>query len=185
MSEPTKTSIGIDVSKAKLDMALSSGTALWTVSNDAPGLDLLLERLATLTPERIVVEATGGWEREVVSALAQRGYPVVVINPRQARDFAKATGRLAKTDAIDATVLAQFAEVIQPPLRPLKAAQGQALEALLTRRRQLQEMLQAEQNRLRTAPNGVKHDIQAHVQWLQNRLEGIETELDEFLCRCP
>lgn len=185
MSELTKTSMGIDVSKAKLDIALSSGTDLWTVSNDAPGLERLLEQLAEFTPERIVIEATGGWEREVVSTLAQAGYPVVVINPRQVRDFAKATGRLAKTDTIDAQVLAQFAAVIQPPLRPLKDAQSQELEALLTRRRQLQEMLQAEQNRLRTAPQRVKKDIQAHVQWLQKRLKATDTDLDNFLRSCP
>ncbi len=185
MTESTKTYIGIDVSKAKLDIALNPGVEVWTVSNDAQGLDALLKRLAGLNPERIVVEATGGWEREVVTVLAREGYPVVVINPRQARDFAKATGRLAKTDTIDATILAQFAAVIQPPLRPLKDDQTQELEALLTRRRQLQEMLQAEQNRLRTAPERVKKNSQAHVEWLKTWLKATDNDLDKFLRTCP
>ena len=184
MNEPTKSYLGIDVSKAKLDIALSGGSE-WTVSNDAQGRKELLERLTELNLERIVVEATGGWEREVVSVLAQQGYPVVVINPRQVRDFAKATGQLAKTDTLDARVLAHFAEVIQPPVRPLKDEQTQELEALLTRRRQIQEMLQAEKNRLRTAPKRVRKDLKTHIQWLQRRMKATDKDLDDFLRSCP
>ncbi len=149
MTESTKTSIEIDVSKAKLDIAPNTGVEGWTASNDVQGLDVLLK---------------------MVTMLAQGGYPVVVINPRQARDLAKATGRLAKTDTIDAII---------------KDELTQDLEALLTRRRQLQKMLQAEQNRLCTAPKLIQKDIREHMEWLKTRLKTTDNDLDNFLRTRP
>src|SRR6058998_891509 len=135
--------VGIDVAKAQLDIALRPSGERWTVPNDTNGVTTLVERMQTLQPTLIVLEATGGLERLVTSALATAGLPVVVVNPRQARDFARATGQLAKTDALDARALAHFADVIRPTPRPLPDAQTHALAALATRRRQLVDMLTA------------------------------------------
>src|SRR5205823_9609994 len=143
--------VGIDVSKATLDVAVQPSSAQWQVANRDAALDALVEQLAALEPERIVLEASGGYELLVVAALANRQLPVVVVNPRQVRDFARATGQLAKTDRIDAQVLARFGEAIRPELRPLPDATTRALRALVSRRRQLQDMLIAEQHRLVSA----------------------------------
>ena len=135
--------VGIDVSKAQLDVAMRP-EGRFAVVNDEQGRAQLRERLQAVAPTLVVLEATGGVELPLTSALVLVGLPVVVVNPRQVRDFAKATGQLAKTDAIDAHVLARFAEVIRPELRPLPDEQTQALAALVTRRQQLIEMLTAE-----------------------------------------
>ena len=140
--------VGIDVAKAQLDIALRPSGERWAVPNDASGVVTLVERLQALHPTLIVLEATGGLERAATAALATAGLPVVVVNPRQARDFARATGQLAKTDALDARALAHFADVIRPTPRPLPDAQTQELRALLGRRQQLIVMRTAEQNRL-------------------------------------
>ena len=140
--------IGIDVAKAQLDIAVRPTGARWTVPNDASGVATLVDQLQALHPTLIVLEATGGLERAVTGALATAGLPVVVVNPRQVRDFARATGQMAKTDALDARVLAHFADVIRPTPRPLPDAQTQELRALLGRRQQLIGMRTAEQNRL-------------------------------------
>src|SRR5436853_1056339 len=129
--------VGIDVATAQLDIALPPSGERWAVPNDASGVLTLVDRVPALHPTLIVLEATGGLERAVTSALATAGLPVVVVNPRQVRDFARATGQLAKTDALDAQILAHFAEVIRPAVRPLPDEQTQALAALATRRRQL------------------------------------------------
>ena len=140
--------VGIDVAKAQLDIALRPSGERWAVPNDASGVATLVDRLQALHPTLIVLEATGGLERAATAALATAGLPVVVVNPRQARDFARATGQLAKTDALDARALAHFADVIRPTPRPLPDAQTQELRALLGRRQQLIVMRTAEQNRL-------------------------------------
>ena len=140
--------VGIDVAKAELVVATRPAGEPWVVANDEPGVRELAARLRGAAPELVVLEATGGYELLAVAALAAAGLPVVVVNPRQVRDFAKATGQLAKTDRIDADVLALFGERVRPPVRPLPNAEAQALDALLTRRRQLLEMLHAERNRL-------------------------------------
>jgi transposase len=140
--------VGIDVAKAELVVAVRPTGETWAVTNDEPGAAALAARLQREVPEFVVLEATGGYELLAVAALAAAGLPVAVVNPRQVRDFAKATGQLAKTDRIDAGVLALFAERVRPDVRPLPNAEAQALDALLTRRRQLLEMLQAERNRL-------------------------------------
>jgi transposase len=149
MAEPMF--VGIDVAKAELVVAVRPRGAQWTVANDEPGRRTLVERLTAERPQVLVLEATGGYELPAVAALVAAGLPVVVVNPRQVRDFARATGQLAKTDRLDAAVLALFAERVQPPIRALPDAATQALEALVARRRQLVEMLVAEQNRLAMA----------------------------------
>lgn len=140
--------VGIDVSKARLDAAVRPSNDVFSVSNNEKGICELIERIERLVPERVVLEASGGLEIPLVIALAERNFKIVVANARQVRDFAKATGRLAKTDRIDAGVLAQFAEVMRPPVRALPDANARALDALLARRRQIVEMTTAEANRL-------------------------------------
>jgi transposase len=169
MSDP-QVFVGIDVSKARLDVALRPTDDCWHVGNDESGIAGLVERLRTVQPILVVLEATGGLEVPVTGALAEAGLPVVVVNPRHARDFAKATGRIAKTDTLDARGLAHFAEAVRPTPRPLPDAQAQALSALLTRRRQLVQMLTAERRRLQAAPQPIRADIQAHITWLTRRL---------------
>lgn len=177
--------IGIDVAKAHLDIAVLPSGESWTVSNDEMGIDTLVQRLQAFSPTCVVLEATGGLEMPVTVALASVKLPVVVVNPRQTRDFAKATGQLAKTDAIDAQTLARFGQAIRPEPRALKDAQTQELSALLVRRRQLVDMLTAEQNRLATAPKGVRRDIKAHIQWLEKRLQDVDTDLRKSIKASP
>jgi len=134
----------------------------------------------------VLLEASGGLETPLVTALLEVHLPTVVINPRQVRDFARATGQLAKTDAIDAAVLAQFGETIKPEVRPLPDGATRELDALVTRRRQLSEMLTAETNRfLRTGPKRVRHDIQVHIRWLRRQLVAIEKDIDDFIKASP
>ena len=152
--------VGIDVAKAELEIALRPTAEGWAVANDDPGIASLVARLQAIQPVLIVLEATGGLEVPVTAALAAAGLPIMVVNPRHARDFAKATGRLAKTDALDAHGLAHFAEAVRPAPRPLPDAQSQGLRAQLARRRQLLDMLTAEKNRLSHAPRSIQADIQ-------------------------
>jgi transposase len=160
--------VGIDVSKSKLDVALRPESKAWSTVNTEQGIRALVTELKALTPTLIVLESTGGLQMPVVAALAVAQLPVVVVNPRQVRDFAKATGKLAKTDTIDAHVLAWFGEAVRPEIRSLKDRQTQELMALITRRRQLVEMLSAEKNRLNTAPKRIYKDIKAHILWLES-----------------
>jgi len=177
--------VGIDVSKDRLDVALRPSGDRWAVANEEPGLATLVERVRGLSPTLIVLEATGGLEAPLTGALAAAGLPVVVVNPRQVRDFAKATGKLAKTDALDASILAQFAEVIRPALRPLPDAATQTLSALLARRRQLIEMLTAEKNRLGPAPPPVRKGIRAHIAWLARQLARTDDDLAQAIRESP
>ena len=142
-------------------------------------------RLQALTPALVVLEATGGLELELVGALAAAALPVVVVNPRQVRDFARATGRLAKTDALDAAVLAHFGEAVRPPLRALRDAESLALKALLGRRQQLVTMLVAERNRRGAAGAAVRPRIEAHIAWLEQERSELEDELRQTLQRSP
>jgi len=178
--------VGIDVAKDQLDVADSSGET-WSLSNDAPGVAELLERLAALADvELIVLEATGGYESPAAGALAGQGFPVAVVNPRQVRDFARATGELAKTDTIDARVLALFAERIRPEPRPLPDETQEELVGLVTRRRQLIEMLGAESNRLRMTRRGpVQKGIKAHVAWLEKQIKLLDKDLDRLIRESP
>jgi transposase len=176
--------VGIDVSKAQLDVAVRPAGG-FTVAHDEAGLALLVKELTVLSPTLVVLEATGGWEIPVTGLLALAGMPLVVVNPRQVRDFAKATGQLAKTDAIDARVLAQFAEVIRPTPRPLADEQTQALAALVTRRRQLIEMLTTEKTRLLSARSGIRKELRAHITWLERALENADANLADAIRQSP
>jgi transposase len=177
--------VGIDVSQAALDVAVSPSGEHWQVSNDEPGFVQLIERFRALAPERIVLEATAGFEVPVAAALASAGLPVVIVNPRQVRDFARSIGRLAKTDALDAQVLAEFAGRIQPKLRPLPDATTRELSALVARRRQLVEMRASESTRLTPALEAVKPDIREHLRYLDKRIKDLEHELHDRLRASP
>lgn len=170
--------VGIDVSKARLDVHPRQADQVSAYGNDEEGIAQLLQALSSTSPRLIVLEATGGLERALVAALLAATLPVAVVNPRQVRDFAKASGRLAKTDRIDAQVLAQFARAIEPVQRALPDEAAQAFADQLTRRRQLVEMLAMEKTRLKQAPNKwVRQDIKKHIEWLENRLRASEDGL--------
>jgi transposase len=177
--------VGIDVAKAQLDIAVRPSGERWAVPNDTDGVVTLVERLQPLHPTLIVLEATGGLQRVATAALATAGLPVVVVNPRQARAFARATGQLAKTDALDARALAHFADVIRPTPRPLPDAQTQELRALLGRRQQLIGMRTAEQNRLAGASGRLTQDIEAHIAWLNARIATLDADLETMLRASP
>lgn len=181
----TEIFVGIDVSKAQLDIAVRPTDERWSVPHDDAGLDTLVARLQPLKPTIIVVEATGGWEGRVAGALAGAGLAVAVINPRQARAFARATGQLAKTDRLDAQVLARFAEAVRPAPRPLPDAAAQELTTLLTRRRQLVDMLTAEKNRLGHAPGPVRAQIRTHITWLERQITARDTDIRTLIRRSP
>src|SRR5882762_6091665 len=177
--------VGIDVAKAQLDIAVRPSGERWAVPNDAGGVVMLVERLQALHPTLIVLEATGGLERAATAALATASLPVVVVNPRQARDFARATGQLAKTDALDARALAHFADVIRPTPRPLPDAQTQELRALLGRRQPLIGMRTAEQNRLAGARERLTKDITAHIPWRNAAIATLDDDLETLLRASP
>jgi transposase len=177
--------VGIDVSKSTLDVAIEPAHQSWQVANDPQGIRHLVEKLSELQPERIVLEATGGYELPVLAALGCAELPVVAVNPRQVRDFAKALGRLAKTDALDAQVLAQFAAVVKPELRPLPDAATRELAGLLARRRQLIEMRTAESNRLSLAVSPVQPEIREHMRWLSKRIQQLDRDLHDRLRATP
>ncbi len=177
MSQPQRF-VGIDVAKAQLDIAVRPTAERWAVSNDEAGIAALVAQLQAMAPTLIVLEATGSYQRAVVAALAVAGLPVVVVNPRHARDFAKATGQLAKTDGLDARALAHFADAVRPAPRPLPDAHTEELRALLARRRQLIAMRTAEQNRLDGASPRLRADIQAHITWLDTRVATLDDDLD-------
>ena len=177
--------IGIDVSKGHLDVAVRpTGEHCRMVHSDS-GITAVVHRVQQSQPQLVVLEATGGLEMGLTSALAAAGLPVVVVNPRQVRDFAKAMGRLAKTDRLDAGLLAEFAERVRPTPRPLPEASTQELAALLTRRRQLLEMLIAEKQRRTMAPKRVRKSIDAHVAWLQAQLASVDTDLQQSIEQSP
>jgi transposase len=176
--------IGIDVSKARLDVAAAPSGERLSVPVDE--LNKLLSWVGKRRPELIVLEATGGYERDAVAALAAKGWAVAVVNPRQVRDFARATGRLAKTDAIDAAVLASFAQVVQPEPRRLRDAQTEALRDVVVRRRQLLDMRKAEKNRLETALSPIVQDgVRRHLAWLDGEIAQADDDLDHQIRQSP
>lgn len=181
--------VGIDVAKAELVVAIHPTQERWTVANDERGVGTLVERLRTAPPTLIVLEATGGYELLVVGALVAAALPVVVANPRQVRDFARSTGQLAKTDRLDADILATFADRVRPAVRPLPDAEAQELDALLTRRRQLLEMLGAERNRLGQVfgkgKRPVKKSLTAHIAYLERELKSTDHELGDLVRASP
>ena len=179
---PSELFIGIDVSKARLDGAARPTTLTFQQPNDPAGIAAVVALLLPLRPALIVLEATGGLELPLAAALTAPGLPVAVVNPRQARDFAKASGRLAKNDTIDAAVLAHFAQAIRPQTRALPDADVRSLQALLARRRQLLEMQTMEQNRLGSCSEPpIQADLQAHLAWLAQRLGLVDKQLQEAI----
>jgi transposase len=177
--------VGIDISKARLDVAIHDSGEQWAAWYDGPGLAALVERLTALQPARIVVEASGGLEALLVAELAAAGLPVAVVNPKRVRDFAKAKGLLAKTDRLDAGVLAHFAAALQPALKQVPSEDEQRLAELVTRRRQVVEMLTAEQNRLSSAPARLCERIGKHIAWLEQELSALNADIHDFIRQHP
>ena len=177
--------VGIDVSKERLDVAVRPTGEMWQVSHDSLGIGEVMERLETLMPQLVVLEAAGGVEMTLAGELAASGLHVAVVNPRQVRNFARATGKLAKTDALDAQVLAHFAEAMRPVSRPLPDSGTRELAALVARRRQLVEMITAEKNRLRTAARRIRPKVEEHIRWLEENLAELDRDLGDFIRSSP
>lgn len=177
--------VGIDVSKDLVDVAIRPTGRSWSVSYDGDGVDDLVAQLKELRPAGVITESTGGLELPLVAALAAGSLPVAVVNPRQVRDFAKSTGQLAKTDRLDAQVLAHFGEAVRPPMRPLRDDDTQALVAVLARRKQVMEILVAEKNRLGRAATEVRPRIEAHIAWLKQELDELDTDLRQRIQHSP
>jgi transposase len=177
--------VGIDVSKAHLDVAVRPAEDEWRSQNTETGVSEVVGRLKKLDPTLVVLEATGKFENAVAIGLGVQGVPVVVVNPRQVRDFAKSTGHLAKTDVLDARVIAHFAEAVRPVPRPLPDEQARQLSSLLSRRRQLREMLTAEGNRLGSADRKMRRRLKAHIRWLKKELVEIDHDMDSAIQESP
>jgi transposase len=182
----TEIFVGIDISKHRLDVHLRPSAEAFAVDRDHVGLEQLAARLQTLKPHLVVMEATGGFETVVALALAAARLPICVVNPRQIRDFARATGRLAKTDALDAEVIARFAEAVRPEPRALPDEETRGLGELVARRRQVVEMMTAERNRRRImADKRVLKRIDRHLVLLQKELTEIESDIDQAVRSSP
>ena len=178
--------IGIDVAKDRLDVHTRPGGEVFAVARDSNGLAMLVERLQRLAPALVALEATGGYETVVASALGAAQLPLAVVNPRQIRDFARATGKLAKTERIDAAAIAHFAEAVRPPARPLADAEARALGELVARRRQVIEMIIAERHRRRMASQRrVIRAIERHLALLQAELSELEGDIDDAIRKSP
>ena len=177
--------VGIDVSKRCLDVAVRPTGEVWQTQNDARSISTLVEHLVELAPRLVVLEATGGIELALTVEGAAAGLPIAVVNPRHVRDFARAGGTLAKTDALDAQVLAHFAEAMHPEPRPLPDATTQELKALVARRRQLVEMITAEKNRLGSATLLVRSQLQGHIRWLEGSLKELDKDLGDYIRSSP
>jgi transposase len=178
--------VGIDVAKDRLDVNIQPSGESFAVARDEPGLTGLVQRLQPLGVTLIALEATGGYEVVVAATLAAAGLPVAVVNPRQIRDFARATGRLAKTDALDAHSIAVFAARVRPAARPVADAQARLLGELVARRRQLVEMLVAEQNRRRLVePPPLRRRLDAHIRWLERAVRELESDIDTTVRSSP
>jgi transposase len=177
--------VGLDIAKDHIDVHVRPTDDRWRAEQTDDGIAQLVTRLGAVTPALVVVESTGGYETAAVTALAVAHVPVAVVNPRQVRDFAKAIGQLAKTDAIDAAVLALFAERVRPDVRPLPDEAHQELVALVMRRRQLIDMLTAERNRLATARRSVRASVQQHVRWLERRVHEVDGDLTTTIQHSP
>lgn len=185
MNSNTAIYVGIDVSKATLDVATYPTGEYMSVENSESGIASLLKYLQGRKPALVVMEATGGYQMLAASTLADAGIPVSVMNPKHVRDFAKAIGKLAKTDKIDAHVIAHFAEATKPEPRPLANKEQQALTAIMARRRQVVEMLVSEKNRLKQAHSSIAPAIQEHIQWLEANLKVIDKDMEQFIKASP
>lgn len=185
MKKAVEIFVGIDISKAWLDIAVHEQAETFRASNDEAGIASLVKRLKKLKASLIVLEPTGGFEMLVVAELTRAGLPAAVVNAKRVRDFARATGQLAKTDKLDAKVLAHFAAAVRPAVRSLRTEQEEQLTALLTRRRQIIDMLTVEKNRLVTVRAKMRSDIQGHIQWLSNSLKELDKEIEDFVEGTP
>ena len=185
MTQSLSSFVGVDVSKDCLDVAVLPSGESWSTANQDEDIKSLVKKIRSLKPELIVLEATARLEMPLAVALAAKGLPMAMVNPRQVREFARASGILAKTDRIDAQVLARFGEKMRPEVRPLKDEETRELTALMTRRRQLMGMLVAEKNRLAGAPKSVHRDIRTHLNWLKKRLEDIDDHLADKIKHSP
>jgi len=177
--------VGLDVSKTQLDIAVRPTGQRWSAANNEVGIADVVAQLQSLAPALIVLEATGGLQVPVAAALGTAGLPVAVVNPRQVREFARATGKLAKTDRLDAQALAHFAEAVRPEPRPLPDVQTQTLQALLARRRQVVTMLTAEKNRLSSSLPPIRQRLEAHIAWLQKELDTLDDDLGQTMRQTP
>ncbi len=178
--EQQKQWVGIDVSKASLDVYLRPSGKQFQFNNQANGISELIRQLQGFPVEQVILEASGGLELEAAQALQQQGYAISIINPRQGRDFAKASGKLAKTDRIDAAVLAHFGEAMRPAITVLASANEQGLQEAVTRRRQLVEMLTAEKNRQSSLRGKMRQSVEEHLQWLEERIRELDREIEEL-----
>jgi transposase len=185
MKKAVEIFVGIDVSKAWLDVAEHEREETFRCGNEDAGIADLVKRMKALKPRLIVLEPTGGFEKLVVAELTHAGLPAVVVNAKRVRDFARATGRLAKTDKLDAKVLAHFAAAIRPAVRSLRSEEEEQLTALLTRRRQVVDMLTVEKNRLVTVRAKMRSDIETHIEWLANSLKELDKEIEDFVEGTP
>ena len=185
MTQSLSSFVGVDVSKDRLDVAVLPSGESWSTANQDEDIKSLVKKIRSLKPELIVLEATARLEMPLAVALAAKGLPMAIVNPRQVREFARASGILAKTDRIDAQVLARFGEKMRPEVRPLKDEETRELTALMTRRRQLMGMLVAEKNRLAGAPKSVHRDIRTHLNWLKKRLVDIDDHLADKIKNSP
>src|SRR5687767_12090784 len=183
MATSSETYVGIDVSKDRLDVAILGKDRVWQVDNTRDGITCLVQQMQELQPELIVVEATGGYQRAVVEALFVAGLAVAVVNPARVRQFARACGLLAKTDKLDAQVLAVFGQRVQPRLYTGKSEAEKQLSALLVRRRQLDEILKAEQNRLRTISPSLKSSVQRMIACLKEEKKLLDMQIQQFVAQ--
>ena len=177
--------VGVDVSKARLDISIGGSTEYWQISNDEKGFVELIERLRGLHPTLIVLEATGGLELPFVAEILSAGLPIAVVNPKRIRDFARSVGQLAKTDKLDARIIAQFAQAVRPEVRHLRTEEEEHLTALLTRRMQLIEMLTAEKNRSHSIRKVMRGVLQCHIEWLQDDLKKLDQAIAEYIKQSP
>lgn len=185
MTNTPEVFVGIDVSKQRLDVAVRPSGEQWSLVNAPEKFGPFIKRLKALHPTLIVLEATGGLETALVAELAYAGLPAAVVNPKRVREFGRASGQLAKTDQLDASLLAHFAEAIRPAVRPLPTAESDRLAALVTRRRQVVDILTAERNRQHTAPSATRERIATHVTWLEAEVQALDDELRQFIDQTP
>jgi transposase len=177
--------VGIDVSQSQLDVAVHAAAGVQSFANDFAGIRDLVAWLTPLQPARVAMEATSNYHIQVLASLVAADIPAVAVNPRQVRDFAKSTGQLAKTDRLDAHVLACYAARIQPPVRELADEPTRELQALVTRRDQLVQMRAEEKTRLHTAPAGVQKDIRSHIAWLDKQIAKLDHDIDDRIRKDP
>ena len=185
MNKAVEIFVGIDVSKGWLDVAVHEQAVEYRVENNAAGLAGMIARLKEIQPTLIVIEATGGFEMLAVVEMSAEGLPVALVNPRRARNFARATNHLAKTDKIDARMLAHFAAAIRPPVRELRSKDEELLTALLVRRRQVVGMITVEKNRLVTVRASMRAEIEAHVEYMKQSLKSLDREIEDFVKDSP